>query len=154
LLVLAALEDLRAGLGRGRTGRIIGEAAFDLRPLLDRQRVVMHVAFDPRAAQDDQLAHGDGALDLTREARVLRLDRPFDAARFALHQRGAGDVAFDRAVDVQIGAGRNIAPDDDIRADHRKGAAVVSHGPRSRGWRPFLGLLREHLGPSPGRGAD
>ena len=68
-------------------------------------------------------------LTVPDEARAVGGDRAFDAARFALHQRGADDVAFDRAVDVEVGRGLDVALDGDVGADHREGRAV-SHGPR------------------------
>jgi len=46
-----------------------------------------------------------------------------DPSALALDQRRAGDVALHAAVQVEIGGGADVSGDDDIRADHRKGAA-------------------------------
>ena len=130
-LFFAEFQHLGRRLLRGRgLGRVMRETAFDRGALFDRQRVVMHVAFDHRAFQDHQLAHGDRALDGAGKARGFGADRAFDAAALALHQRGAVDVAVDRAVDMQVGGGGDVALDGDVGADHRESRIAVSHGPR------------------------
>ena len=48
-----------------------------------------------------------------------------DFAALALNQRGAGDIALDPAIDVEVGAGADIALDRQVGAEDRKGRVAA-----------------------------
>jgi hypothetical protein len=89
------------------------------------------VAFDPGGLEDHQFAGGDRTAYRARQARAFGADRADDFARLALDQRGAGNVAFDAAIDVQVSRGRDIALDGDVGAEHREGSSThrIPSGP-------------------------
>jgi hypothetical protein len=75
-----------------------------------------------------------------------------DCAGFTLDQTGAGNVAFHPPVDVQVGAGLDVALDREIGAKHGKGGTGhVTAGLQAR--HRCGGLLREHGRLSPGKAA-
>jgi hypothetical protein len=89
--------------------------------LLDGQRIIEHVTIDLGGFENDQLARSDRTIDGSRKARAFGLHSTGDGACFALHQAGAGDIAFDRAIDVEIGRSLDIALDGDVGSENRKG---------------------------------
>ncbi len=113
------------------------EAAIDMRAMLHRQSLVMHVAFHARALENDELAGVDRTLHRSGQPRALRRDRAFDAARSRL---GRARRRRDRRAPRHRRAGRpslDVALDDDVGADHRKvaplamGFALAFAAPRS-----------------------
>ena len=92
-----------------------------MRALLDGQRVIMDIAVDPRAFQHHQFAHIDRAAHGAREPRGFSGHAAHNLTAFALDQRGAADIAFNVAIDVQVGGGGDVALDFDIGSEDRKG---------------------------------
>jgi hypothetical protein len=136
------------------------EPSFDLRALFDRERIVEDVAGDLGSLEDHEFTRGDRSLDGAGKPGGFRLDRALDRAGFALDERGAGDIAFDRAIDMQICRSGDVAGDREVRSEDREGGiALAGHALASRitwygrGW-GSAGFLREHQERSPGKCAD
>ena len=75
--------------------------------------LVLHGGMDGSMTEQGQ--------DVAADLRGLGDNGAFDFACFALDEVGAFEVTVDLAVDVQINAGRDIASDDHIRPQDRKG---------------------------------
>lgn len=99
----------------------MAELPLDLSALLDGERIIMHIAFDPGCLQNDQFAGLDRPFDCAGKPRALRDHRALDLTTFALNDAGASQIAFDCAINMQISRGRNVAFDCDIGTDHGKG---------------------------------
>ncbi len=97
------------------------ELAVDLAAVLDRDGLIDHVAGNPRGRVDDQRLGFDRPVEQPRDLRGLGGHGALDLARLALDEIGAFKVALDLAVDVQVDAGGDIAGDDDVRSEDRKG---------------------------------
>lgn len=87
----------------------------------DRDAVIADVANDAGAFLDDQLAGGDRALYMPSQSCGMCLDMAFDVAFLSLHQRSAADVAFHAAIYMKVDARADVAADDDVGTDNRKG---------------------------------
>ena len=124
----------------------VAELAFDLAAIFDRDALVGHVAGDPRGGVDDQRLRLDRAVEQARDLRRFGDDRTLDLASLALDEVGAFQVAVDLAVDVQVDAGSDIAGDDDVRSEDRKGCMTRARrhfsGHRGRQRRNRLAALR------------
>ena len=90
------------------------ETAIDLRALFNGQGFILHITVNLRATEHDQFAGADRAIDLASQARGFGHDSAGDLARFALNQRRAFDVAFDRTIDMQVCRCFDITFDSDV----------------------------------------
>src|SRR3546814_908588 len=113
--------ERRRNLGRYGTMAAMRQLAVDLAAILDRDRFIDHVAGDPRGGVDDQRLGFDRPVEQTRDLRGLGGHRALDLACLALDEVRAFQVALDLAIDVQVDAGGDIAGDDDVRSQDRKG---------------------------------
>jgi len=84
-------------LGLNHTRR---KLAVDLSALFDRQRIISHVTVNAGRFQHNQMPGRNRAMHGACEACALGGNRPGYDALIALHQRGAGNVAFDLALNV------------------------------------------------------
>lgn len=92
----------------------MGEAAFDAPAGGDGDAVIADITGNAGAAFDDQLARADRSFDQSRQAGGAGGDMALDPAVRPLHQRGAADIALDRAIDMQVCRCGDIAGDGDI----------------------------------------
>ena len=105
----------------------VAELADDLAALFDGDVFIGDVAGDARRALYEKVPGHDRSIDEACEACDIGGDAAPDFAFRALDERGAGQVAFDLAIDMQVDRSADIAGDENVAADNRKGC-VFSPG--------------------------
>src|SRR5688572_6165352 len=102
--------------------RVVHQAPFDHRALLDLDALVMDITFDPRIGLEfERLARVDRAVDGAVHHHVPGLDFAVDARMLGHHQR-AGLIGQRRDIAAHCAVDTQAAAEEDIAFDARGGA--------------------------------
>ena len=102
--------------------------AFEMGAGFDGDGLVDDVALDPGGGGQPHLEATDAADDAAIDHDLVRDDLAPQRGAFAHGQQAGADVALDRALDLDVALGADVAGDGQVRRQHRRRGARARRG--------------------------